>query len=528
MSDTDLSKRLEFVGMDDKALDAMKRAQPFVANAIRPALEAFYVKVRKTPEVHKFFSSESHIAGASNRQEQHWGVMAAGNYGEEYVRGVRAIGSAHARLGLEPRWYIGGYALILENLLSQLIKERWPAFASSSRGEKLAEEVSVLAKAAMVDMDLAISIYLEILEEDRKQAEAAREKAEQKQAETLDAIAQALDRLAQGDLSATVDEDTASGSAKLVDSFNNAVKSIREIVSSVGATADEVKVGATEISEATSDLSRRTEQQAASVEETAAAVVEITTSVNESAKRAEEAGQLVLRTKDAAQQSGDVVRQAIAAMGQIEKSSQEIGNIIGVIDDIAFQTNLLALNAGVEAARAGDAGKGFAVVAQEVRELAQRAASAAKEIKTLINSSGQEVQSGVSLVGETGKALENIVVEVQEVNEHVHSIVEAVREQSTSLREINTAVTAIDQGTQQNAAMVEQSTAATHSLMQQVVALNELLGRFRSGESEPAAKPAAPAGKAAGSPARELIKKVATAYPTAGNAAMKHDDWEEF
>jgi len=187
----------------------------------------------------------------------------------------------------------------------------------------------------------------------------------------------------------------------------------------------------------------------------------------------------VSRARAGAEKSGEIVDKAVDAMQGIEKSSGEISNIIGVIDEIAFQTNLLALNAGVEAARAGDAGKGFAVVAQEVRELAQRSATAAKEIKALISASGDQVKHGVDLVNETGKALDVIVREVQEINGHVNAIVTASREQSTGLQEINTAVNTMDQGTQQNAAMVEEQTAASHGLAQEAAALTALLNQFR-------------------------------------------------
>jgi methyl-accepting chemotaxis protein len=217
-------------------------------------------------------------------------------------------------------------------------------------------------------------------------------------------------------------------------------------------------------------------------------------------------------------------------MEQIEKSSGEIGNIIGVIDDIAFQTNLLALNAGVEAARAGEAGKGFAVVAQEVRELAQRSANAAKEIKALINASNEQVQNGVHLVGETGKALQTIVTEVQEINRNVNAIVESAQEQSSGLQQINTAVNTMDQDTQKNAAMVEEQTAASHGLARDAASLNALLAQFKlSVQTYKANVRAAQADEApAASPARALGRKLATAFSGNAAVAVKNESWEEF
>ncbi|MBW8299919.1 MAG: methyl-accepting chemotaxis protein, partial [Hydrogenophaga sp.] len=241
--------------------------------------------------------------------------------------------------------------------------------------------------------------------------------------------------------------------------------------------------------------------------------------------------ELVRKTKNSAELSGKVVGQAVEAMGKIEQSAGEIANIIGVIDEIAFQTNLLALNAGVEAARAGEAGKGFAVVAQEVRELAQRSAKAAKEIKELINTSNEHVKSGVALVGDTGKALQEIVVQVVQVDGNVGAIVEASREQATGLREINTAVNTMDQGTQQNAAMVEETTAAAHGLAKEAEQLFQLLAQFNigaGGNQYRAAKPTAQrqSGPVA-APARQTTAKVAQAFN--GNAALKGGEgWEEF
>jgi methyl-accepting chemotaxis protein len=218
----------------------------------------------------------------------------------------------------------------------------------------------------------------------------------------------ALRQLSEGDLTRTLDTPFVPSMEQLRQDFNTAIKDLAETMKTIGENASAIAAGSREIGASADSFSKRTEQQAASVEETAAALEEITTTVNDSSRRADEAGRLVAMTKQGAEQSGVVVSNAVAAMGQIEQSSREITNIISVIDDIAFQTNLLALNAGVEAARAGETGKGFAVVAQEVRELAQRSAKAAKEIKALINTSGEHVRNGVGLVGRTGKALEEI------------------------------------------------------------------------------------------------------------------------
>ncbi|MFB9911640.1 methyl-accepting chemotaxis protein [Rhizobium paknamense] len=295
-------------------------------------------------------------------------------------------------------------------------------------------------------------------------------------------LGQGLEAIAAGDLTHTIKDPFLPSLESLRVDFNQAVAKLERTMLTINENARSIAAASQEIQSASNDLSKRTEQQAASVEETAAALEEITTTVTDSSNRAQDAGKLVRRTKESAEQSGDVVSQAVDAMGKIEKSAGEIASIISVIDEIAFQTNLLALNAGVEAARAGEAGKGFAVVAQEVRELAQRSAKAAKEINHLINASNEHVKHGVGLVGDTGKALEDIATQVVQVDSNVVAIVDAFREQATGLREINVAVNIMDQGTQQNAAMVEQTSAAAHSLAREAEKLFELIKQFRIGE----------------------------------------------
>ncbi|KXG86060.1 hypothetical protein ATO67_05445 [Agrobacterium bohemicum] len=397
---------------------------------------------------------------------------------------------------------------------------------------QMAETVQVFKDNAIakIQMEREADANRSMSEKDRQEREAQKAQDASEIQFAVDELAKGLGQLSDGNVAHRINTPFVAHLDRLRSDFNNSVGKLNEALVSVGKNARGIDAGANEIRSAADDLSKRTEQQAASVEETAAALEQISTTVRDSAKRAEEVGSLVTKTRLSAENSGLVVRDAVIAMQQIEKSSSEISNIIGVIDEIAFQTNLLALNAGVEAARAGEAGKGFAVVAQEVRELAQRSAKAAKEIKTLIVTSGEQVRSGVQLVGNTGKALEEIVSEVQHINQHVNAIVESAREQSVGIQEINSAVNTMDQGTQQNAAMVEQSTAASHSLAKEAAALNHLITQFNLGDGS-SSRPvqlASASSAPAPSPTRQLMRKVAGAFGGGSAAAATNASWEEF
>ena len=317
----------------------------------------------------------------------------------------------------------------------------------------------------------------------------------------VDSIGSGLDALAQGDLTARVDAELTGPFAKLKADFNRAMDAVGQTMTSVTASADNIANGAGDIRQASDDLSQRTEQQAASLEETAAAMHEITETVRETAQGAARANGVVSATREDAEASGSVVKRAVEAMHGIEASSAEISEIIAVIDGIAFQTNLLALNAGVEAARAGDAGKGFAVVASEVRALAQRSADAAKDVKSRITASGEQVELGAALVAQTGEALTRIIGRIAEISALMSDIAASAEQQSTGLQQVNTAVAEMDGVTQQNAAMVEEATAAARSLAEEADTLKREIRRFRL----------APGQADGGSPVHRLQARVAGA-----------------
>ncbi len=345
------------------------------------------------------------------------------------------------------------------------------------------------------------------------------------------AVGDALHQLAEGDLENRIDKAMIPSLDKLRVDFNATVEHLQSSLQTVATTGHTIASATGEISAATDNLSRRTEQQAASLEQTAAALDEITTTVRKTAEGALRAREVVAAARSDAEKSGSIVHQAVAAMGAIEKSSMEIGNIIGVIDEIAFQTNLLALNAGIEAARAGDAGRGFAVVATEVRALAQRSADAAKEIKTLVSGSGRQVSNGVGLVGEAGKALERIVQQVGEINNVIVEITAGAQEQAAGLSQVNIAVNQMDQATQQNAAMVEETAACSNQLAETGQTLIQMISGFKLGNVHAAQAPSAPAQAAKPQRAIPQLKAVA------GNAARKpaqpisakaETEWAEF
>ena len=390
-----------------------------------------------------------------------------------------------------------------------------------------------VAMRTLKDAALAKRQAERLAEEVRSRADSDRLGRDAEQAEhatEIDAavatVATALRQLADGNLAYRIDKPLRGESDRLRTDFNGSMVKLQQTLEAVGQNAQEIRTGSKEIAGAADELARRTEKQAASLEQTAAALDSITITVRKTAEGASHAKQAVTTAKGDAEASGIIAQDAVEAMKGIAASSRQIGQIIGVIDEIAFQTNLLALNAGVEAARAGEAGRGFAVVASEVRALAQRSAEAAKEIKTLISNSKIHVDQGVDLVIDTGKALTRIVAHVSDINAVVAEIAASAQEQSIGLQEVNVAVTQMDQMTQQNAAMVEESTAASHSMMQEAEGLTQMLARFKMGDTSKVV--ALSLARQPGRPEKTRPAPAAAHGSALRKPTPAEDAWEEF
>ena len=372
------------------------------------------------------------------------------------------------------------------------------------------DELGAMAGAVEVFKDAAV----EKRRIDRRRVAAAAE-----QAVVVAALAEGLERLSAGAITFRVEQNFAPEYEKLRVDFNTAMERLMDTMTVVAARTTAIRLRTDGIAKASDDLSKRTERQAASVEATATALDQIAATMRKTAEGSQHAREVVGDAKMKAERSGELVRQAVEAMGSIEKSSRQITQIIGVIDDIASQTDILALNAGVEAARAGEAGRGFAVIASGVRTLAQRSAEAANKIKALISASSRQVEQGVRVVGETGKALEQIVVRVAEINGIVTEIAVSAGEQATGLDQVNTAVNQLDQVTQQNVAMIEETSAASQTLSQETEDLAGLISHFDIGHDVDAGS-ARPARRVAG-PAAALSKSAAkSALAIAGRGGV--------
>ncbi len=465
MTQAPLHERLDFYGIDDATNAALRGARPVLNKRLDGALDHFYAAVSARPELAAHFNSPQQMERTRRLQAEHWTKVCTDGIDQRFYERAINVGTVHARIGLEPNWYIGAYALVLEHLVFGMVAPGWQRLLPWKRAQ--ARRVIALMKVALIDIDLALSAYF-----DGTKAEAEK---------LIDQMGGALSGLANGDLTLVV-SGLAEEYRGIEAGFNDAVKKLAAALGNVREGAEGIDAGSTEIRIASDDLARRTQEQAANLEESAAAIAQTTQRIAAIAQNTQRAKSTIETATTSAGDGTSIVNKAVDAMDEIANSSAEITNIISVIESIAFQTNLLALNAGVEAARAGETGKGFAVVASEVRALAQRCTQAADEVKLLISKSGQHVTSGVDLVKRSGEAFAAINEQIIELNSTIEDIASATQVQAESLKQVNTVVADLDRSTQQNAAMSEECNAAAASLVSEAERLRRAVGSFRIGQ----------------------------------------------
>jgi methyl-accepting chemotaxis protein len=500
-----LTERLDFMRLDEAGLGHIRNVKAIVMQALPAILDDFYAQIEKFTEPRKLFANSSQIAGARGKQLGHWEMISSGELDDGYVKAVSAVGHVHARIGLEPRWYIGGYALVLEGLIGRIVEARWPQASRDEAGKAgigkvwrrfrsrtsddapgqakaLSAEIGAIVKATLLDMDFAISVYLEAAEAARLRAE--KDVLTRERAAVVASVGEAMAALARGDVTYRMPDNLPGEYSQLRDDFNAAAAKMHDTMKTVLSATRDISGSVDTVTQVATDLARRTEEQAASLEESAATTEELAASVKMNAQSSRLAEGAARDAMGVAAHGGEIARDAVAAMGRIEEASRQIAEISSVIDGIAFQTNLLALNAAVESARAGEAGRGFAVVASEVRSLAQRSGEASRTIKTLILSSTEEVATGVALVRSAGAALEKIVAASKDVAENVSGISTASSEQANGVEELSQILAGMDGATQQNAALADESAATVASLANQVGRLEALIAGFKVGEGE--------------------------------------------
>ncbi|NJC05022.1 methyl-accepting chemotaxis protein [Sphingomonas kaistensis] len=464
MSD-EIQTRLQFMNFTQAQRDRLSGMRDLLARLIPPALDRFYDKVRQTPSTSRFFRDGEHMRCAHAAQEKHWARIAEGRFDQAFSDSVQRIGAVHARIGLEPQWYIGAYSVVLEQLLEGIGREYGllQRLRRGFRGPTQAELSAARVKAALLDMELSVSIYFAQSQVERSTAIAA--------------LSAALSTVAKGDLTADLGEMPDSFGAIKRD-YDQAIARLRELVSGVADGAVHIQTGSSEIAQAAEDLARRTESTAATLEQTAAAVSQMDERLRATSTAAERSVRQADDTSATVANGRNVARQAVQAMEAVSASATGIDGVIEGLDKIAFQTRVLAMNAAVEAGRAGEAGRGFAVVADLVSALAMRAEEEAKKARTELTTTQTEIVSAVQAVHQVDGELQRISENVEAVHQLVSNIASDNQAQASAITEINSAVSSMDRATQQNAAMVEETSAAARNLAGEVSRLNGKTSQF--------------------------------------------------
>lgn len=464
MSVTVMEARLQFFELDDKQRAALRASKPILERCLGPALDRFYRRAKITQETARFFRDDAHIATAHRAQFNHWMHIADGRFDEDYYASVRRIGEVHARIRLEPRWYIGGYALLLEEMVYAVDRSfsKWQNWFGI--GPTRADIIAALTKAALLDMELSISIYFEVAAIERNNAIAK--------------IDRALARLADGDLAQDVG-DLPEAFESLEASYNQTLANLRGTIGSVVTASSTIQSESRDIAESSEDLARRMESNAAALEQTAVTLVQIEDRVKTTAADAQETLTIADEALMAMERGKDGANGAVQTMHQVHANARNIDTVIEGVDKIAFQTRVLAMNAAVEAGRAGEAGRGFAVVADLVRALAMRAEEEARKAREGLSATQSDIATAVDAVRQVNEALQGVAVKFERVHSLIAQMSKDNAAQSNAISEINMAVSSMDRTTQQNASMIERTSASAHALHNDAVNLAAQAGRFQ-------------------------------------------------
>ncbi|MCF1453777.1 globin-coupled sensor protein [Agrobacterium vitis] len=474
-----LRDRLNFAGLDQDACSLLRRHRAGLEPEVETGLRAFFRKLQTAPDAARQFTGERQIDRLHDLYVSHWDVMTDARFDALYAERVKVLADSQSRMGLDPRWQIAGHAVVLEGLVSSVFADlanRGFMPSSRKRAAELQALVSALIRLVMVDVEIAVSLrFNELrLKHHRDMADLRRKE----RASVTDLFQGAFTALSQGDLSSRLNTDVPEEYQDLVSSFNGAMDSICAAVSVMDAsrrTAEDVSAA---LGEQGSALGVRADEAAAGLDAASASLRQVTETVSHNAAQSKLTEQAVEMTVKAVEASGEVVGKAIAAMADIETSAEQIGHIIGSIDEIAFQTNLLALNAGIEAARAGDSGRGFAVVAQEVRALAQRSADSAREIKALVAATKHQVEAGVQMVNRTQDAISSIVTQVVDINRSVSVMAGETAKQAAALDSVACVLEAQGETSRASAQLSRQAADDSADLHTVIVELGKTVRQF--------------------------------------------------
>ncbi len=415
----------------------MRRNRPLLQDGLKAGLRDLFQRYQSFPDASRHFSSERQVERLHDLQASHWDVLTDARFDSLYAERVKILSDSNGKMGIEPRWHVAGHGIMLEHLLSSLVEEargRSILPGARRRARELQELMAAVIRLVMVDVEIAVSLRF-----NEQRLNHQRALADQRASDLADVgqiFGDVIRALSERDLTARMPADVPEAYGDLATMLNAALDDIQSQFSGLSSRVQTAEAATAILARDSRALDRRAADHREQLSLSSGRLAELAEQVRASAADSRLTERAVATTRTAAETSGHVVGQAISAMADIEQSAEKIGQIIGVIDEIAFQTNLLALNAGIEAARAGDSGRGFAVVAQEVRALAQRSADAAREIKTLVTGTKAQVEAGVQMVGRTQEAIGSIVRQVTDINDQISGIAEATGVQAENLRSI--------------------------------------------------------------------------------------------